>query len=94
LRATSVVSAVAAVTLLALAGLFMLDAFQTRANVNPQAQTAFDIASAVALIKMGLGAALAAGLAVGGWRSDLVRGPAATATGRKQTTPLIVAAPE
>jgi hypothetical protein len=94
LRAAAVASAVAAVTLLVLSGLFMLDALQTRANVNPQAKTAFDVASAVALIKTVLGAALAAGLAVGGWRSELVRGQAAPAAGRKQTTPLIVAAPE
>jgi hypothetical protein len=95
LRAAAVVSAVAAVTLLVLSGLFMLDAVQTRANVNPQAKTAFDVASAVALIKTVLGAALAAGLAVGGWRSHLVRGQqAAPAAGRRQATPLIVAAPE
>jgi hypothetical protein len=94
LRAAAVVSAVAAVTLLVLSGLFMLDALQTRANVNPQAKTAFDVASAVALIKTVLGAALAAGLAVGGWRSQLVRGQASPVAGRKHTTPLIVAAPE
>jgi hypothetical protein len=94
LRAAAVVSAVAAVTLLILSGLFMLDAIQTRVNVNEQAVTAFYVASAVALIKTVLGAALAAGLAVGGWRSQLARGQAAPAAGRKQTTPLIVAAPE
>jgi hypothetical protein len=93
LRAASVASAVAAVTLLALTGMFMLDALQTRATVNPQAKTAFDVASAVALIKTVVGAALAAGLAVGGWRSELAR-QAAPAAGRKQTTPLIVAAPQ
>jgi hypothetical protein len=94
LRAAALASAAAAVTLLALSGMFALDVLQTRSSVNPQAKTAFDVASAVALIKMGLGVALAAGLAVGGWRSELVRGPAAPAAGRKQTTPLIVAAPE
>jgi hypothetical protein len=70
---TRAIAVVGGLTALAIAGvsiLFVLDALQMRAQVRPEAKTAFDVASAVALGKYGLGFLLLGVFAVSGWKAS------------------------
>jgi hypothetical protein len=69
-RAISVFSALVGVVVIAVVGLFLLDAMQMRAQVRPEAKTAFDVASLVALGKYGIGTLVLAAFSVSGWRSS------------------------
>lgn len=77
LRTLSVLSFVGAVLLLTAVSVFFLDALQTRTQVVAEATASFNAASAVAVIKYGLGVLLCLILGVGGWvaaRPAKVRG--------------------
>lgn len=92
LRAFSVLNAVLAVVLLGATTLFILDAVQMRAQVNPQAKTAFDVATLVALAKYGLGMVVTVAFAVTGWkgsRRDLTQ----PVRGKRTSPPLVGRAP-
>jgi hypothetical protein len=62
-------TAAAAALLVLASGLFALDAVQMRSNVVPEAKTAFDVASAQALIKFLLFGGVGLLLAIGSWIS-------------------------
>ena len=70
MRVIAVLSGIAVAILVGTAGLFLLDAVQMRTQVQPQAKLAFDVASAVALGKYGLGMLVLSALAVSGWRAS------------------------
>jgi hypothetical protein len=69
-RAVAVVSAVVAVVIIGAVGLFVLDAVQMRSQVRPQAKTAFDIASLVALGKFVLGLMILVAFTISGWKAS------------------------
>jgi hypothetical protein len=66
---------------------FLLDAVQMRAQVNPQAKTAFDVASVVALAKYGITISILVVFAIVGWKQS--RGSRKAASSRKAATPLV-----
>ncbi len=59
LRGVAIFSAVLAVALLGAAGIFVLDALQMRAIVNPAIRPSFDMSALVALSKLAAGAVVA-----------------------------------
>jgi hypothetical protein len=73
-RTLSVVLIAGAIVLASSMAVFALDALQMRGNVAANAQTAFDVASAQALLKLGLFVTVGAVLGIGGWRSTTGRG--------------------
>jgi hypothetical protein len=68
LRTLSLLCALGAAGTLGTVLLFALDMIRMRAQVNPQAQTAFQIASVAAMVKYVIGALVLASLAVCAWR--------------------------
>lgn len=81
LRAQSVLSFVGAALLLTAVSVFFLDALQTRTQVVPDATASFNAASAVAVLKYGMGVLLCLALGAGGWvaaRPGKVRGEGGT----------------
>lgn len=69
-RAIAIVSAVVAVVVVGAIGMFVLDAVQMRSQVSPQAKTAFDIASLVALGKFTFGLLILVAFTISGWRAS------------------------
>lgn len=70
LRVLSLLAGTGFLLLLLAAANFVLDAFQTRPNVVPEARARFYAASAQALAKMGLIGCVTLLLAIGAWRAD------------------------
>jgi hypothetical protein len=68
-RALAGFTAAAGALLVLSSGLFALDAVQMRSNVVPEAKTAFDVASAQALLKFLLFGGVGLLLAIGSWIS-------------------------
>lgn len=66
---TAVLAGIAAIVLLVAEGLFVLDALQMRVQVRDEARLAFDLASLLALLKIGLSMVITAVLAVGAWKT-------------------------
>jgi hypothetical protein len=78
IRTLAVLLGVSGLVITGAIGMFVLDALQMRASVVPEAKLAFDVASAQALMKLGVFALISFVLAFGGWRStSLPRGSAA-----------------
>jgi hypothetical protein len=50
--------------------MFVLDAVQMRAQVRPQAKTAFDVASLIALGKFMLGLMVLGAFTISGWKAS------------------------
>jgi hypothetical protein len=69
-RAIAIVSALAAVVVIGAMGMFVLDAVQMRVQVRPQAKTAFDVASLVALGRFTLGLLILVAFAISGWQAS------------------------
>jgi hypothetical protein len=81
LRAIAIASAAAAVMMIGVIGMFMLDALEMRSKVIEARRFAFDVASGVALMKYGAGVLAATAYAVVGWRaSKQVAAPAGKRT--------------
>jgi MFS family permease len=80
IRALAIVLMAAALLLAGAMVLFMLDALQMRGNVVTEARVAFDMASAQAIIKMGLFTIVSFVLGIGGWRSAHDRDPRRSAS--------------
>lgn len=70
LRAIALASAVVAVMLVGVIGMFMLDALEMRSKVVEGRMFAFDVASAVALMKYGAAVLVALVFAVVGWKAS------------------------
>jgi hypothetical protein len=70
LRVIALASAVTAVAIVVVMGMFMLDALEMRAKVIEARKFAFDVASAVALVKYGTGMVVALAYAVIGWKAS------------------------
>lgn len=70
LRGLSILSGLTSAVLLGTIVLFLLDALQMRSQVQPHAKVAFDIASAVALGKYGLGILVLGAFAASGWKAS------------------------
>ncbi len=49
--------------------LFILDALQMRGQVRPDARTAFDMATLLAVLKIAVAFVVCVGLAIGGWKT-------------------------
>lgn len=90
LRVVQIVAWLAAVLLVVAIALFLLDAIQMRASVRPEVKGAFDKASAVALVKYFVGAAIAVIFAMASQRA-IKRTRTATASGADQP-PLVFGA--
>lgn len=73
-RTLSAVLIAAAIVLIGSMAMFALDALQMRGNVVADAQLAFDVASAQALLKIALFVTVGLVLGIGGWRSTGERG--------------------
>lgn len=67
IRAFSILSLLGGVIALFATGIFTLDALEARAQIVPEAASAFDIAAVAAVAKYLIGAALCTLLGVGGW---------------------------
>lgn len=65
---TAVVAALGALVLALAEGMFVLDAVQMRAQVREEAKLAFDLASLLALFKIGMSFLVASVLAWGSWK--------------------------
>lgn len=87
IRTISVVLGVSGLILVLASGMFILDALQMRASVVPEAKLAFDVASAQALLKLGLFTVVGFVMAVGGWRST--KAPAGTVRGKAASDGLV-----
>ena len=70
LRVIAVASAVAVVMIIGVMGMFMLDALEMRSKVVEARKFAFDVASAVALLKYGTGMLVAIAYAAVGWKAS------------------------
>lgn len=89
-KALAATAGVAALAMAVASVMFVLDAMQMRAQVNPQALRGFDMASALALFKYGLAATVASVLAFAGWRAGQASSrPVAT----RSAAPLVRGAP-
>jgi hypothetical protein len=69
-RAVAVVSGVVAIMVILAMGMFVLDAVQMRSQVRPQAKTAFDVASLVALGKFLFGLLVLVSFTISGWKAS------------------------
>ena len=84
-RAISVFSGLIAVAVMCILALFVLDALQMRVQVRPEAKTAFDVTSVMALGKYGLAMLVLAAFTVGGWKSSRRENSAAARAGRQKS---------
>jgi hypothetical protein len=69
-RTVSVIGAPAAIAIAGVSVFFVLDAVQMRTQVRPEARTAFDVASLVALGKYGLTLLILGVFAFNGWKAS------------------------
>ena len=76
LRVLAIANGVAAVLILVVMGLFILDALEMRVQVRADTKRAFDAASIVALVKYGTGMLVALAFAVHGWKASKQTGVA------------------
>lgn len=86
-RAVAIVSALVAVVVIGAMGMFVLDAVQMRSQVRPQAKTAFDIASLVALGKFMLGLLILVAFTISGWKASRREAAARVRTKEKIEVP-------
>ena len=87
----SVVAGLGAVVLLVTSAGFVLDVLQMRSRVRPDQMTAFDLASAMAIVRLVVLSVVAALVAAAGWRASRV--PDEPPPPRGQRAPGIVATP-
>ena len=69
LRIFAFASGLVGFLLLVITSLFVMDAFQMRVRVQPQAAATFDVVVVTALAKLGLAIVVAAAFSVAGWRA-------------------------
>jgi len=78
-RVLSAFMSVVAIGLLAVLALFVLDALQVRAGVQPSYKTAYDVSVIKAAATMAISFPIALAIGIAGWRSTRPRGAAAPA---------------
>jgi hypothetical protein len=69
-RGVAIVGGLAVITIIGTSVMFLLDAIQMRTQVRPEAKTAFDVASIVALAKYGLAMLTALAFAIPAWKAS------------------------
>ena len=78
LRALAILSALTGILLSAVLLLFLLDALQMRASVNPRLRTVFDLTTVLAAVKYLAATTALCTLSIGGWKGSRRRSPASS----------------